>query len=442
MPTAPCPLFLQIMWFEIFLISIFIVINGFFAASEIAVVTIRRTRVKQLMDEGKANAEILDKLREEPDRFLATIQIGVTLAGALASAIGGAAAVEVIKPVLKTVPITFISASSEAIAIGIVVVGITYFSLIFGELIPKSIALSNPEGVGLFTAPVIQRFSKLATVFVSILTTSTNLLLKPFGKKAFTERGYITEEEVKMLIEEGGERGVFEPEEKELIHSVFEFTDTFVREVMRPVPQMVTIGINMSADEVKSIISEEKFSRYPVIGKDINDIRGILYAKDFYNILSKTGSVDIHKIVKPPMFIPETMKISILLREMQKKRIHMAIVIDEYGAVSGLVTLEDLLEEIVGEIRDEYDIESPVIQLGDGSMIIDASISVSDLMEDYNIEIPESPEYETLGGFIVTYLQRIPQTGDTIELEDKKLRVIEMVGQRTAKVKLEKIDRQ
>ncbi len=430
------------MWLTILLISIFILINGFFAASEIAVVTIRRTRVKQLMDEGKANAEILDKLRESPDRFLATIQIGVTLAGALASAIGGAAAVEVIKPVLKTVPITFISASSEAIAIGIVVVGITYFSLIFGELIPKSIALSNPEGVGLFTAPVIQRFSKLATVFVSILTTSTNLLLKPFGKKAFTERGYITEEEVKMLIEEGGERGVFEPEEKELIHSVFEFTDTFAKEVMRPVPQMVVIGINMSVDDVKSIISEEKFSRYPVIGKDINDIRGILYAKDFYNILSKTGSVDIHKIIKPPIFIPETMKISILLREMQKKRIHMAIVIDEYGAVSGLVTLEDLLEEIVGEIRDEYDIESPVIQLSDGSMIIDASISVSDLKEDYNIEIPESPEYETLGGFIITYLQRIPQTGDIIEMEDKKLKVVEMVGQRIAKVKLEKIDRQ
>jgi putative hemolysin len=430
------------MWLTILLISIFILINGFFAASEIAVVTIRRTRVKQLVEEGKKNAEILDKLRESPDRFLATIQIGVTLAGALASAIGGAAAVEVIKPVLKTVPITFISVSSEAIAIGIVVVGITYFSLIFGELIPKSIALSNPEGVGLFTAPVIQRFSKLATVFVSILTTSTNLLLKPFGKKAFTERGYITEEEVKMLIEEGGERGVFEPEEKELIHSVFEFTDTFAKEVMRPVPQMVVIGINMSVDDVKSIISEEKFSRYPVIGKDINDIRGILYAKDFYNILSKTGSVDIHKIIKPPIFIPETMKISILLREMQKKRIHMAIVIDEYGAVSGLVTLEDLLEEIVGEIRDEYDIESPVIQLSDGSMIIDASISVSDLKEDYNIEIPESPEYETLGGFIITYLQRIPQTGDIIEMEDKKLKVVEMVGQRIAKVKLEKIDRQ
>lgn len=429
------------MWLEIFLISIFILINGFFAASEIAVVTMRRTRIKQLMDEGIKNAEMLHKLRESPDRFLATIQIGVTLAGALASAIGGAAAVEVIKPALKTVPIPFIAASSEAIAIGIVVACITYFSLIFGELVPKSIALSNPEGVGLFTAPAINQFSKLASVLVSILTASTNILLKPFGKKAFTERGYITEEEVKMLIEEGGERGIFEPEEKELIHSVFEFTDTFAKEVMKPVPQMVTIGINMSVNEIKSVIAEEKFSRYPVIGKDINDIRGILYAKDFYNILSKTGSVDIHKIIKPPIFIPETMKISILLREMQKKRMHMAIVIDEYGAVSGLVTLEDLLEEIVGEIRDEYDIESPVIQLSDGTAIIDASISVSDLKEDYNIEIPESPEYETLGGFIITYLQRIPRTGDIIEMEDKKLKVIEMVGQRIAKVKMEKLDR-
>jgi putative hemolysin len=428
------------MWLDILLISIFILINGFFAASEIAVVTIRKTRIKQLVNEGKKNADILDKLRESPDRFLATIQIGVTTAGALASAIGGAAAVEVIKPVLKTASIPFIAASSEAIAIGMVVVCITYFSLIFGELIPKSMALSNPEGVGLFTAPAINRLSKLATVFVSILSASTNILLKPFGKKAFSERGYITEEEVKMLVEEGGASGVFEPEEKELIHSVFEFTDTFAKEVMLPAPQMVTIGVNMTADEVKTIIAEEKFSRYPVIGKDINDIRGVLYAKDFYNILSKTGSVDIHKIIKPPIFIPESMKISILLREMQKKRIHMAIVIDEYGTVSGIVTLEDLLEEIVGEIRDEYDIESPVIQLSDGTVIIDASISVSDLVEDYNIKIPESPEYETLGGFIITYLQRIPQTGDIIEIGSKRLRIVEMVGQRIAKVKMEQIE--
>jgi putative hemolysin len=430
------------MWLEILLISIFILINGFFAASEIAVVTSRRSRIKQLMEEGSKNAIVLNKLRETPDRFLATIQIGVTLAGAIASAVGGAAAVKVIKPLLKDVPIPIISASSEVISIGIVVVIIAYFSLIFGELIPKSLALSNPEKLGMITAPIIDKFSKIATVFVRILTMSTNLLLKPFGKKAFTQREYISEEEIKLLLEEGREQGVFESEEKKLIHSVFEFTDTFVKEVMIPSPQMVTVGINKSVDEIKSIISEEKFSRYPVIGKDINDIRGFLYAKDFFNILSSTGKVDIRKIIKPPIYTPETMKISILLREMQKKRVHMAIAIDEYGAVSGLVTLEDLIEEIVGEIRDEYDTESPVIQLGDGSMIIDASISIRDLGEDYFIDIPESPEYETLGGFIVTFLQKIPQTGDTVEIEDKRLKIIEMVGQRIAKVKLEQLPKE
>ncbi|MEW6117396.1 MAG: hemolysin family protein [Nitrospirota bacterium] len=428
------------MWPDILLIALFILINGFFAAAEIAVVTMRKTRIKQLIDEGRKDAEALNRLREAPDRFLATIQIGVTLAGVIASALGGAAAVEVIEPIVAAVPIPPIAAYAEGIAIGIVVIAITYFSLVFGELIPKSLALSNPEGIGLWVAPKVEKFSKLATVLVKIFTASTDLLLKPFHKKVFTGRGYISEEEVKLLIEEGGEQGVFEPDEKELIHSVFEFTDTSVKEVMIPAPQMVTIGLGMSVEEVKSIISEEKFSRYPVIGKDINDIRGILYAKDFYNILSKKGSVEIHKIVKPPLFIPETMKISILLREMQKKRIHMAIAIDEYGSVSGLVTLEDLLEEIVGEIRDEYDTESPVITLGDGSMIIDASISVSDLNEDYQVAIPESTEYETLGGFIVTHLQRIPKPGDIVELDSKRLKVVEMVAQRIAKVKMEKID--
>ncbi len=429
------------MWFDVFLIGAFILVNGFFAASEIAIVTIRRSRLKQLCDEGRPNAELLSSLRDKPERFLATIQIGVTMAGAIASAVGGAIAVEVIKPFIKDVPIPFISHAAEAIAIGLVVVVVTYFSLVFGELIPKSLALSNPEGFGLFAAPIIQRFSRLANIFIVVLTKSTSFILKPFGKKPFSERGYVSEEEVKLLLEEGGEQGVFEQGEKDLIHSVFEFADTSVKEVMVPNTQMVTIGINMSADEVRQIIAEEKFSRYPVIGKDINDIRGILYAKDFYNLYSAGSLVAIHRILKSPYFIPETMKVSNLLREMQKKRMHMAIVIDEYGGVSGIVTLEDLIEEIVGEIRDEYDTESPVISLSDGSYIIDASINVADLNDDYGIEIPQSDEYDTLGGFIVTYLQRIPKTGDVIELTDKTIKVVEMVGQRVAKIKLEMLQK-
>lgn len=426
------------MWFELFIILFLIIINGFFSASEIAVVTIRRARVKQLVEEGRRNSKVLFELRKNPDRFLATIQIGVTLAGAFASAIGGAAAVEVLKPAIQQLPFPYITVYGEAIAIGIVVAFITYLSLVLGELIPKTIALSNPEGVALFVAPFVESFSRFADIGVRFLTASTDFILRPLGKKTFTERAYVTEEEIKLLLEEGGEQGVFEPEEKKLIHSVFEFADTFVKEVMIPATQMVTISINMTADEVKSIIAEENFSRYPVIGKDINDIRGILYARDFFNVLISQGSVDMRKIVKPPFFVPETMKISNLLRDMQKKRIHMAIVIDEYGSVSGLVTLEDLLEEIVGEIRDEYDVESPVIELPDGTKIIDASISIADLAEDYSIELPESSEYETLSGFILTQLQRIPQQGDMVDLPDMRLTIIEMVGQRISKVKLEK----
>lgn len=426
------------MWSDLILIIIFILLNGFFAASEIAVVTIRRTRIKQLLEEGRKNASVLKRLREEPDKFLATIQIGVTLAVALASVISGALAFEVLKPLIEKIPIHFISASSTAISIGIAAIIITYFSIVFGELIPKTIAFSHPETVGLFVSPVIDKFSKLTTILVKILTMSTNILLKPFGKKAFQRRSYISEEEIKLLLEEGREKGIFEADEKALIHSVFEFTDMSAKEVMVPATQMVTISLGMTAEEIKNTITEEQFSRYPVIGKDMNDIRGILYAKDFLNSLAK-GSVDVRKIIKPPYFIPETMKISNLLKEMQKKRIHMALVIDEYGGVSGLVTMEDLLEEIVGEIRDEYDIESPVIQLSDRTFFIDASISIRDLKEDYGIEIPESTEYETLSGFLLTVLQKIPKIGDIVESNGKKFTISEMVGQRIAKVKLEKL---
>jgi putative hemolysin len=287
------------------------------------------------------------------------------------------------------------------------------------------------------TAQTVHIFSKAAFIFVRVLTFSTNVLLKPFGKKTHAGRA-ITEEEVRMLIKEGGEQGIFEPTEEALIHSVFEFTDMSAKEVMVPSTRMVTVSLHLPVEDIKTFITEEQFSRYPVIGKDINDIRGILYVKDFLNALTK-GAVDIRKLIKPPYFIPETMNISNLLKEMQRKRIHMALVIDEYGGVSGLVTMEDLLEEIVGEIRDEYDVESPVIRIDEKTFLIDASISIRDLKEDHHIEIPESTEYETLSGFLLTTLQRIPKVGDVVEIDGKKITISEMVAQRIAKVKLEKL---
>ncbi|MGA2465221.1 MAG: hemolysin family protein [Thermodesulfobacteriota bacterium] len=430
---------MQGLFFEVFLIAILILLNGYLAGIEIAVVTARKSKIKQMAESGKRNAKIFLRLKEEPDRFLATIQIGITTVGVLASAIGGAASVRVIEPLLKEVPIKVISLAAGPIAIGIVVVIIVYFSLIFGELVPKSIALMHPETIGLWTARSIDTFSKIASIFVKILTFSTAVVLRPFGTKPFTERAYITEEEVKALIKEGGKHGIFEPTEEKILQSVFEFTDMSVKEVMVPDTQMMAIQIDKSPQEILSLIEEEQFSRYPVFGREPNDIRGILYAKDFLTIFAKTGQVDIRKTIKPPYFIPETMKISLLLREMQKKRIHIALVVDEYGGISGLVTIEDLLEEIVGEIRDEHDIESPVITLSDGTLLIDASISLKDLKEDYQIILPESPEYETLGGFLMTTLQKIPQTGDVVAIEGKKITIVEMIGQRISKVRLEKL---
>ena len=424
---------------EIFLIAILILLNGYLAGAEIAVVTARKSHIKQMAERGERNAKIFLRLKEEPDRFLATIQIGITTVGVLASVIGGATSVKVLEPLLKEIPIKTISLAAGPISIGIVVLVLTYFSLIFGELIPKSIALMHPEKIGLWTARSIDNFSRIAAVFVRILTYSTEIVLRPFGSKPFTERAYITEEEVKLLIREGRKHGVFESTEERIIQSVFEFTDMSVKEVMVPDTQMVAIQIDKSPQDILSLIEEEQFSRYPVFGREPNDIRGILYAKDFLTILAKTGQVDIRKIIKPPFFIPETMKIGLLLREMQRKRMHLALAVNEYGGVSGLVSIEDLIEEIVGEIRDEYDTESPVIHLSDGALLIDASISLKDLKEDYHIELPESPEYETLGGFMMTTLQKIPQTGDVVESAGKKIRILEMVGQRISKVKLEKL---
>jgi magnesium and cobalt exporter, CNNM family len=430
---------MQDLFYEAFLIALLILLNGYLAGTEIAVVTARKSNIKKLAEGGNKSAKIFLRLKEEPDRFLATIQIGITGVGVLASAVGGAAAVKVIKPALQGAPIKAISLAAEPISIGIVVVIITYFSVIFGELVPKSIALMHPEAIGLWTARTIDSFSKINSIFVKLLTFSTSLVLRPFGRKPFTERAYITEEEVKLLIKEGGKHGVFEPTEEKILQSVFEFTDMSVKEVMVPDTQMVAIQIDRSPQQVLSIIEEEQFSRYPVFGKELNDIRGILNAKDFLTTFGKTGQVDIRKTIRPPFFVPETMKISLLLREMQKKRIHMALVVDEYGGISGLVALEDLMEEIVGEIRDEHDIESPVIQLSDGTMLIDASISLRDLKEDHHIPLPESPEYETLGGLLMTTLQKIPQSGDMVEIEGKRIRIVEMVGQRISKVKLEKL---
>jgi len=424
---------------EILFIFILLLLTGFFAASEIAVVTSRKSYIRRLAEKGSHRAQKLLKLQGEPDRFLATVQVGITVLGALTSAIGGATAVTELEPLIAALPLPLISRSAGPISLGIVVLVISYFTLIIGELVPKSIALRNPEKIGLFVAGPISAISKIAALFVNILTKSTNIFLKPFGGKAFSERSFITEEEVKLLIEEGKDRGIFEATEHELIHSVFKFTDISVKGVMVPVANMVAFYVNEPPENIVKTISTENFSRYPVYGKDISDIKGILFNKDIFNEMAQGREISIAKILHPAIFVPEPMKISALMKEMQKKRQHMAIVVDEYGAVTGLVTIEDLIEEIVGEIQDEYDTETPVQSLRDGAKLIDASLAIRDLNEDHGFTIPESNEYDTISGFLISHLQRIPTVGDSYQSETTKFTIVTMKGRRILKIKSEQV---
>jgi len=427
------------MLLEIIFIFVFMLLNGFFAASEIAVLTSRKSLIKSLADKGGQRAAKLLKLQSEPDRLLATVQIGVTVMGAIASAIGGAISVTTIEPLIATVPIHFIAHSASAISIAIVVIFISYFSLIIGELVPKSIAVRNPERIGIMVAIPISYIAKLSSFLVTVLTASSNIFLKPFGGKAFSERSFISEEEIKLLIAEGKDKGIFEATEHELIHSVFKFTDISVKGVMVPSTEMVAFNVMDPPETIIKKISIENFSRYPVFDKDRIEIKGILYSKDVFNELANNRSFSIDNLLHYALFAPESMKISALMREMQKKRLHMAIVIDEYGAVTGIVTIEDLLEEIVGEIRDEFDTESPVQILKNGDMIIDASLAVRDLNEDYNFDIPESTEYDTLGGFLLAGFQRLPSVGDNLTTDSKKFSITGMKGRRILKVRVEAV---
>lgn len=428
------------LWFQGVLILILIIANGFFACSEIAIITTRKSRSKELADQGDRRAKLLQKLQSEPDRFLATIQIGVTVVGSLAAAVGGVAAVQVVKPWIESIDISFIRRFGEAIALGSVVLTISYLTLVLGELVPKSLGLHYPERIALAVSGPIDRLSRLSSFLIRGLTVSSRLILGVFGAKVPRIGTFVSEDEIKALLREGREHGVFNQTEQELIHSVFEFTDISVKEVIVPRPKMCAISVAMSLEEALQIMSENQFSRYPVYRESVGDIIGILYYKDVMERMTTKRPIVLSELVRPAYFVPETMKVSHLLKELQKRRIQMAIVINEYGSVEGLVTMEDLLEEIVGEIRDEYDQEErPIERLRDGSLVIDASMSVRDLREDHGLAIPESSEYETLGGFFLANLQSIPRGGENIQYGSHKFTVVDMAGKRIAKIKVETV---
>jgi len=403
---------------ELFVIVILIIVNGFFACAEFAVISIRKSRIAQLVSAGDRRAQIIEGLQNDPHRLLAVAQIGMTVVGATASALGGVLAVEHLKPILLNSSVMIIRNAAEPIAVSAVVLLLSYFILVVGELAPKAIGLQYADPAALHFARPLDFLARVGSIVVSILSLSSRGLLALFGITGRAQ-GFISREEIQQIVSEGHEAGAFTAAENEYIKNIFDFTHTTVREVMVPRTRIVAVDLDQPYPEILHIILDSQYSRYPVYRGDIEKTAGFILAKDFLGQMVADPSFDVQSILRPPLYVPEGKKVNDLLKEMQRRRVHLALVVDEYGGLSGMVTTEDLLEELVGEIEDEHDIGEPlrVQLLPDGSYLLDALFSVSDLEDLLKVSFEGDLQFDTVAGIILHKLGRFPEKGEEVEWE-------------------------
>lgn len=427
------------LWSQIFVILLLVGVNAFFAASEMAIVSIRQSKLKPLIEDGNKSAKIVDRFIEEPSKLLATIQVGVTFAGFFASGLGAQTLAVYLADVLRRANIPIITAYANTIAFLVITLIISYITLVLGELVPKRIALEWSDKIALFVAKPILFFSKMAFPIVRLLTASTNLVVKLLGGTSKSHEDEITKEEIRLMINAGEERGIIRETETEMINSIFEFDDTVVKEVMTPRTDIAAININASLDEILDVIVEEHFSRIPVYEETIDNIVGVLYIKDLFSMMKdgKELEITLKDIIRPAYFVPEYKKIDELFKEMQKSKTHIAIVIDEYGGTAGLITIEDLLEEIVGNIFDEYDDEVlDFEQIDDNTYLLNGMLSIDEVNDIMDIELPEDEmEFDTISGMILSLSGKIPEVGDEVQFEDIHFRIEEVDDKRITKIK-------
>jgi putative hemolysin len=422
-----------------------ILVSGFFAASEISLITVRRTRLTQLVSEGRRSAEVAQKLVEDPSRFLATIQVALTFLGFLASAVGAVSFSGALAGWIRLIPLQPIQEAAGTISFLLVTALIALASIIVGELAPKTLALSFAERFALFVARPIRWIERALSPIIWFVSTISNFLVRGLGGKERPQLGYLSTEELKVLVETGSEAGSIEEDEKEMIHGVIELGETMVHEVMVPRIGIQAIEVSAPIDEVLDMIIRAGHSRLPVYEESLDNIVGILYAKDLLPYLKQNlvenPNIDIRSIVRPPVYVPETKAVDELLHEMQLTKRHMAIVVDEYGGTAGLITLEDVVEEIVGEIQDEYDTEESLIEPveadGQRAYRLDGRVSMDDLRDLFDLPDAEEEDeeaYDTIGGFIVHRAGRIPLPGAEVPFKDVTLRVVAAEPRRVAKV--------
>ena len=422
---------------DILIILLLILINGFFVGAEIAFVSVRRTRLDELAESGDRRAKRAQKLMRDPGRFLAVIQVAITFLGALASAVAAVSIVTVIAEPLRGVAL--IADQADTIALLLVTFIVSVVSIVLGELIPKGLALANPDRIALAVSGPITLFAKIVSPLVVVLVALTKLISKPFGIDP-TRTPELSAAEIRLIVEQGSQQGVLEAEEEQMISAVMSLSDSKLHEVMVPRIDIVAIDQEASFDDAVTLVLTEGHSRTPLYKESVDHIVGILYAKDLLRIIAAGGPRPrLRDIMRPALFVPESQAVDDLLNELQRRRVHMAIVLDEYGGTAGLVTIEDLLEEIVGEIQDEFDEEEPMkVIVREGEAILDGRADIDEMGElvDPALELEDDEEYDTVGGFVYHRIGRVPVVGDTVAVDPFKITVIKVTGRRVGKVRV------
>ena len=424
------------MFSQIIVLVILIALNAFFAATEIAFISLNDAKIEKQVKEGNKKAQQISKMLKNPSKFLATIQIGITLAGFLSSAFASDAFADKLAPVINNLIPAISVETWRAISIVIITIILSYFTLVFGELVPKRIAMKNHEKLANYTIGIVRFISIVTAPFVKLLTLSTNIVSKIFGVTE-TDEEVVTEEEIRIMVDVGEEKGSIEEEEKELINNVFEFNDKTAGEIMTHRKDIFGIEINEDIDKMLDKLDEYKYSRIPVYKETIDEIEGILYIKDILKYLKDNKKVKIKSLMREPYFVSQSKMINELFRELQKNKKQMAIVVDEYGGTAGIVTMEDILEELVGNIFDEYDeVEQEYEKIDDNTYMIRGSVSIHNLKKILDIDI-EDGEYDTLSGYLTEKLGRIPEEEENpiVETKDVTYKIEEYEDKRIIWVK-------
>ncbi len=416
-------------------------LNAFFAASEIALITLNDNKIKKMAQEGDRKAGLLVRLLREPGRFLATIQVGVTLAGFLASAFAAKSFVDPIVGLMISLGVAVSPNWLEGISLVTITILLSYFSLVLGELVPKRLAMQKAEKISMSVVWPLYALSVIAHPFVKLLTVSADFFIRLLGFDPHAEEDKVTEEEIRMMVDVGEEKGAIHQIEKEMINNIFEFNNKLVSDIMTHRTDITGISITCGLNEVLEFINNEQYTRFPVFEEDIDNIVGVLHVKDVLKFIGNGSGhpFNLKDIMRRPYFVPSSKKTDEMFKELQLNRTHMAVAIDEYGGTAGIVTIEDLIEEIMGNIFDEYDDEEPDIEkVDEDTFIIKGAVGLDAVKEFFDADALPIEDYDTLSGFIIGQLGRIPEENDTPEVEYSGMifKVEKVEEKRISKVKV------